>query len=582
MKGFTGRFFYYCCRVAALSCVALPALAEQTVELKVEGIQNSVLNENVRIYVEAIDKEEADGSPRYQDLVRTAVDKALRAYGYYESKTVFNLKPAGNKTQLIANVTVGRQVKIAGTDVVIEGDAKNDEAFLALRKKLPPIGKWFHHKNYDDFKSDLEKLATARGYFDAEFVHSRLEVSPSTYQAWWDILYDSGERYKFGEITFSQAQIREDYLRNMLNIQPGDYYYINDISTLTNNYSSTNWFSSVLVQPKINEKTEAVDLEVILYPRKKNAIDLGIGFATDVGPRLQVGWNRYWINDRGHSFRANTYISAPYASIEGTYRMPLLKNPMLYYYEFSAGMERENKNDTQSTGATLAALRYWNNPTGWQYALGVKARYDSFTQADVTEKTFLFYPTASISRTRLQGGLFPTWGDAQKFSIEIGRRFALSEVDFTKLQASTAWIRTYADNHRFVVRGEIGWLNTPDINRIPPALRFFAGGDRSVRGYGYKKISPKDKNGKLVGGSRLITGSFEYQYQFTEGWWWATFADTGLAANTYKAQELRYGAGMGIRWASPVGAVKFDIATPVRDKDDSKNIQFYIGLGAEL
>ena len=61
----------------------------------------------------------------------------------------------------------------------------------------------------------------------------------------------------------------------------------------------------------------------------------------------------------------------------------------------------------------------------------------------------------------------------------------------------------------FITRTEIGYLNTADIRKIPPALRFFAGGDRSVRGYGYKKISPKNKEGKLVGGSRLVTGSLE-------------------------------------------------------------------------
>lgn len=578
MKRYLGQIF------ALLTAVAwnISVCAAQTVELQVRGIENSVLNDNVQIYVDTIDKEEADGSEHYQNLVINAIDRGLRAYGYYESKVNFELKSSHNKTLLIANVTVGRQVKIAGTDVVIEGEAKNDEAFFTLRKKLPYLGKWFHHKDYDDYKNDLEKLALTRGYFDAEFVHSRLEVSPSTYQAWWDILYDSGERYKFGEITFSHSQIREDFLRNMLEIKKGDPYLMNEISSLTNDYSSSNWFSSVLVQPKINKKTRIVDLDVLLYPRKKNAMDVGIGYSTDVGTRLQVGWNRYWINSRGHSIRANTYVSSPKQTIEATYKMPLLKNPLNYYYELSTGFENEHQNDTDTTAATFAALRYWNNPTGWQYALGVRARYDRFTQADVEGKTFLFYPTAMASRTRLKGGSFPTWGDSQKLTVDVGRRFLLSDIDFVKLQASTAWIRTFSDNHRFLVRGEIGWLNTKDINRIPPTLRFFAGGDRSVRGYGYKKISPKEPNGKLIGASRLLTGSLEYQYQFTENWWWATFADTGLAAESYKAQELRYGAGMGVRWASPAGAIKFDIATPVRDKDNSKNIQFYIGLGAEL
>lgn len=103
-----------------------------------------------------------------------------------------------------------------------------------------------------------------------------------------------------------------------------------------------------------------------------------------------------------------------------------------------------------------------------------------------------------------------------------------------------------------------------------------------MRGYGYKKISPKNSEGKLIGASKLLTGSAEYQYQVYEDWWLATFADTGLAADKYSVDELRYGAGVGVRWASPIGAIKFDIATPIRDKDNSKNIQFYIGLGSEL
>ena len=315
---------------------------------------------------------------------------------------------------------------------------------------------------------------------------------------------------------------------------------------------------------------------------KKNSMELGVGFATDTGPHVQIGWTKPWINSRGHSFRTNLYVSAPKQNFEATYKMPLLKNPLNYYYEFSTGYEKENKNDTDTKALTFAALRYWNNSEGWQYFAGLRVRYDSYTQADFTDKTFLVYPTGGFNRTRLRGGQFPTWGDTQKITVDLGNKLWMSEANFFKIQASTAWIRTYAENHRFITRAEIGYLNTADIRKIPPALRFFAGGDRSVRGYGYKKISPKNKDGKLVGGSRLVTGSLEYQYQVYPNWWGAVFADTGLAADAYKANELRYGAGFGVRWASPVGAIKFDIATPIRDKDNSKNIQFYIGLGAEI
>lgn len=194
----------------------------------------------------------------------------------------------------------------------------------------------------------------------------------------------------------------------------------------------------------------------------------------------------------------------------------------------------------------------------------------------------MFYPTIGFTRTRLRGGTFATWGDVQKITFDVGNKVALSETSFMKVQASSAWIRTYADNHRIIARAEIGYLHTKNIEKIPPALRFFAGGDRSVRGYGYKKIAPRDTQNRLVGGSRLLAGSLEYQYQFYPNWWGATFADSGLAADDFITKSLRYGAGIGVRWASPIGAIKFDIATPIRDKDNSKNIQFYIGLGTEI
>ena len=513
-----------------LGWMSFSVLAEQTVDIEIRGIKGERAIRNTDMNVKLIDKGEMDGSDRYKQLVSDAVDKGLRVFGYYGSSVTFELKKRkGQRDLLIANVTPGEPSKIAGTDVEITGEAAEDENFTALRKNLPKQGELVEHQKYDDYKSSISNLALARGY-----------------------------------------------------LKSGDPYLVSDLSELTNNFSSTNWFSSVLLQPHVREEDKLVDIELLLYPRKKNSMELGVGFATDTGPHVQIGWTKPWINSRGHSFRTNLYVSAPKQNFEATYKMPLLKNPLNYYYEFSTGYEKENKNDTDTKALTFAALRYWNNSEGWQYFAGLRVRYDSYTQADFTDKTFLVYPTGGFSRTRLRGGQFPTWGDTQKITVDLGNKLWMSDANFFKVQASTAWIRTYAENHRFITRAEIGYLNTPDIRKIPPALRFFAGGDRSVRGYGYKKISPKNKEGKLVGGSRLVTGSLEYQYQVYPNWWGAVFADTGLAADAYKANELRYGAGFGVRWASPVGAIKFDIATPIRDKDNSKNIQFYIGLGAEI
>ncbi|OOF40222.1 hypothetical protein BKK50_09835 [Rodentibacter rarus] len=562
---------------------AFSVFAEQTVDIDIQGIKGERAIRNTKLNVELINKEEMDGSDRYKQLVIDAVDKGLRVFGYYDSSVTFELKKRKEKRDLlIAKVKPGEPTRIVATDVQIVGEAAKDETFETLRKNLPKEGELVEHQKYDEYKSSISTLALARGYLDGKFAVSRLEISPETYQAWWRMLFDSGVRYHYGEIKFNNTQIREDYLRNMLKIQSGEPYLLNQLSELSNDFSSTNWFTSVLLQPRVDEENKVVNLDVLMYPRKKNAMELGVGFATDTGPHLQMGWTKPWINNRGHSFRTNLYVSSPKQTLEATYKIPLLKNPLNYYYEFSTGAENEDDNDTKTTAVTLAGLRYWNNDEGWQYFVGVRARYDKFTQADIDDKSLLVYPTGGFTRTRLRGGMFPTWGDSQKITVDTAYKGLLSDAGFFKVQASTGWIRTYAENHRIIARAEIGYLHTKDIHKIPPTLRFFAGGDRSVRGYGYKKISPKDQNNKLVGGSRLLTGSFEYQYQVYPSWWGATFVDAGLAANRFSNEELRYGAGVGVRWASPVGAIKFDIATPVRDKDSSKNVQFYIGLGTEI
>lgn len=563
---------------------ALSAFADKPITLKVEGIKNKAAYNNVMVHLSSLKTIPIENSDHYYYLASKTIDEALRAVGYFNSKIDYQFVPQPNAKQdlLIANVALDEPVKIAEIQVQLLGDAEKDENFLALQKQVPKLGTVLNQGVYDDYKAELEKVALAKGFFDYQFLTHRLAILPSAHEAYWQLAFDSGKRYRYGNIRFQGSQIREDYLRNILAIQSGDPYLINDLSELSTDLSASNWFKSVLVQPNIDKQSKKVDLDVLVQPRLKNSYEIGIGYGTDVGPRLQFGWNKPWINSRGQSFSSNFYISDPKKTIEATYKIPLLKQPLNYYYEIATGYEEEKKNDTDTSGLTLAILRYWNRETGWQNSFGVRARYDNFTQANVSNRTLLIYPTAGFNRTRVRGGLFPYWGDSQKITLNWGNKAVGSDVDFYSAIASTSWIRTYAENHRFLTRAEIGYLSTNQFDKIPPALRFFAGGDRSIRGYGYHKISPKDKNGELTGANRLFTASIEYQYQVKPKWWGAIFYDTGFASDRFAFNDLRKGAGIGVRWNSPIGAVKFDIATPINDKDDSKNIQFYIGIGAEL
>ncbi|MBJ9999884.1 autotransporter assembly complex family protein [Erwinia sp. S38] len=571
-----------------MSCllIAAPAAEAANVRLQVTGLSGE-LQKNVRARLSTITNDEVTSDGRFRSRVSVAVKEGLKALGYYEPQIDFELRPApakGGRPVLLAKVTPGEPVKIAGEAIILRGGARTDSDVQQLvRDGKPKIGSVLNHGQYDKFKSSLSGLALRKGYFDGEYRKSQLGVSVERREAFWDIDYDSGQRYRFGPVTFEGSQIREEYLQNLLPFKQGDYYTSRDLAELNRRLSATGWFNSVVVAPEFDKSREnkILPLHGVVTPRTENTIETGVGYSTDVGPRVKATWKKPWVNSRGHSFSTSANVSAPEQQLDFSYKVPLLKSPLEQYYLLQGGLKRTDLNDTKADSTTLAASRYWDSSSGWQRAINLRWSLDHFTQGSVTNTTMLLYPGVSVNRTRSRGGLMPTWGDSQRYSLDVSDTTWGSDVDFAVIQAQNVWIRTLEDKHRFVVRGNLGWIETNDFEKVPPDLRFFAGGDRSIRGYKYKGISPRDDDGKLTGASKLATGSLEYQYNVTGKWWGAVFVDSGEAVNDIKQSNFKTGAGFGVRWQSPVGPIKVDIARPIGDQDD-RDIQFYIGLGPEL
>ncbi|MFU9137045.1 autotransporter assembly complex protein TamA [Erwinia tasmaniensis] len=577
------RIHLYCviCLIAAA-----PAVEAATVRLQVTGLSGE-LQKNVRARLSTISSDEISADGRFRARVSEAVKEGLKALGYYEPTIEFSLLPppaGGKRPLLVANVKPGQPVKLAGETVIIRGEGRTDADYQALvQGGKSKIGSVLNHGEYDKFKSSLSNMALRKGYFDGDFTKSQLGVSVDRHEAFWDIDYDSGQRYRFGSVSFEGSQIREEYLQNLVPFKKGDYYSSRDLAELNRRLSATGWFNSVVVAPEFDKsrKSKILPLQGVVTPRTENTIETGVGYSTDVGPRVKATWKRPWVNSYGHSLTTSANISAPEQQLDFSYKIPLLKSPIEQYYLLQGGLKRTDLNDTKADSSTLAASRYWESSSGWQRAINLRWSLDHFTQGNVTNTTMLIYPGVSINRTRSRGGLMPVWGDSQRYSLDVSDTTWGSDVDFAVVQAQNVWIRTLGEKNRFVVRGNLGWIETSDFERVPPDLRFFAGGDRSIRGYKYKGISPRDDDGKLTGASKLATGSLEYQYNVTGKWWGAVFIDSGEAVNDIKQSNVKTGAGFGVRWQSPVGPIKLDIARPVGD-DEDRDIQFYIGLGPEL
>ncbi|WP_182033101.1 autotransporter assembly complex protein TamA [Vibrio diabolicus] len=566
---------------ALLTIVGLFAFSHGTyadVSLTLKGIDGA-LEENVSAYLSSIPAKDYSTSLRFQARLDQSITEALNALGYYHAKISYSI-PEGND-ELIVSIKPGLPVKVKVMDVVITGEAKDDEEFAKLIERSPlKVGKVLNQGEYDSLKSGIRNLALQRGYFNGDYKLSKLEVIPDFNEANVRLHYDSGIRYHFGPINITGSQIWENRVESMRPFEIGEPYLVSQVGEYNQNLSNTDWFSSVFVEPDLSKLDEGRELpiKVSLAPASKNQIETGLGYSTDTGVRGTLKWKKPWVSSRGHSFNTALSLSKPEQTITAGYKIPL-DDVLREYYQLQFGLKHLDNRDTESLESNLAVERHWLTDGGWHKTIYVRHLYENFSQGLQDDGVQFVLPGATFSRTRVRGGNMPMWGDKQSVTIEYGDPALLSETRVLRLLGRSSWIRGIGDNHRGLFRLEGGANITDEFEKLSPSLRFFAGGDNNIRGYGYESISPVDESGALTGGKYIVSSTLEYQYRVYGNWWAATFYDIGDAFN--ETPEWKSGAGVGIRWASPVGPVSFDFAWGLDEKPE-REFRIHFSLGPEL
>ncbi|SEK24690.1 autotransporter assembly complex protein TamA [Halomonas daqiaonensis] len=589
-------------------------------EATIEGIEDP-LAENVRLYLEGLEAELYSPARLESEVLRRS-SEALRVYGYYSPRIEPRFDDPEAPTQVTLSISPGEPVLIEVLELSVTGDAAEDPPFTEAIEDFPlEKGDRLRHAPFDSLRSRLANLALERGYFDWRFTDRRMEVRPYANSARLYLALDSGQRHRFGDVIFQGHHIETERLENLAPFTSGEPYLASRVARFNQRLGQTEWFASVNVRPRLQRELgrlalpEAestwwqsldvagvepvgtdpriaadalvasaslqrpilpeVPIDVALTPADRHQFEVGVGYATDVGPRLRFAWDQPWINRYGHGLDHDLYLSGPEQRFTGIYTMPLA-DPLRDSYRFQYGLRHKDNEDTRTLESTVEAARRWKFDNDWEQTLYLRATYEDFTQAGVSNQVLLLYPGISWSRIRTRNPTFPTWGDRQRLAVEYSSDWWGSAAEFLRLTGDSEWIRMLGDDNRFVGRVGLGSITTDDFVDIPPSLRFFTGGDRSVRGYAYESLAPENDEGRLIGGEQLLTASLEAQRRITGKWWGAAFIDTGDAFNDWGPSDLKTGAGLGVRWISPVGPIRLDVAHPF-DADDAFRIHFAIG-----
>ncbi|KAA8735108.1 BamA/TamA family outer membrane protein [Acinetobacter qingfengensis] len=352
-------------------------------------------------------------------------------------------------------------------------------------------------------------------------------------------------------------------------------------------------------QARIDKKIPVI---VTLNADKLNNLEAGFGYGTDTGFRIRSQYRRSIVNESGHSFESSLELSQIRQAIDASYSIPY-KDPLNDYFNLVGGYEREVNDDIgqgvelDTESAVLGFERLIKKSLGqWQQNMSVRYRLDRITTKgavdyddipdafkvisdDPEQESLLF--GYEISRTDMDNRVNPNRGFRQFYRIEAGTKSLLTETDMAILNAGWRFIYSLGENndHQFVGRADLGYIVTDDFNRVPYNLRYFAGGDQSIRGYDYKSLSPEE-NDLLIGGQALAVGSLEYNYQFKPGWRGAVFADVGNAYDADFKTPTKYGVGLGLRWASPVGPIRIDVGAGI--SEDNIPIRLHVFIGPAL
>lgn len=643
------------------------------------------LSANIKAKLSSFTQESFADFPSALPQLRTLSNQAAQAVGFYNAEFKFEKL---SESRVRVHVVPNPPVAIKQQNIEFTGEGQYEAQFQVIGV-LPDqeVDDVFNHGLYEQTKKRITDAASDNGYFDSYWRLHDVKVAQPQNTADINLRYETGERYKLGNVEFRMSDPNQEFpldmdiLQSLVTWQDNADYTFWRVNGLANNLTNSRYFNYTLVDtirpdpvehplelpPDIQalvdhqklsiydatvvdqkrvvssqEVTQSVVSEagfagteevasndklrmlqaqqedkqseeerlkqqaridkkipviVTLNADRLNSAEVGAGFGTDTGVRLRGQYRRAIVNKRGHSFDANLELSQIRQAIDGRYNIPY-NHPLNDYIALVGGYEREERNNVAQGGglmiesAVAGVDRVIKKPMGsWQHTFGLRYRLDRLTEdgtvfltkpdafianGDVEQQSLLL--GYEVSRTDSNRRVNPSKGFRQIYKVELGSESLLSDADLAILNAGWRFIYSFGENddHQFVGRSDLGYIYTEDFNKVPYNLRYFTGGDQSLRGFDYKSLSPQIEGFK-IGGQALAVGSLEYNYQFKEGWRAAVFSDFGNAYDKDFSNDTEYSVGLGVRWASPIGPIRIDVASGISDDNHPIRLHFFIG-----
>ncbi len=529
--------------------------------------------------------------------------KIMHSLGYYSAKVESIVDKNTFPIQIKINLLPNEQYALTKSDIFYP------ESFLENLPDLPAYQKGNLPKNL--FKFQLEENSPAesdailtaidritpwlnnRGYPFAKIDEAKFYAIEETKEFEAEIKVNPAEYKVFGDIELSGTDVLDkEYVERIKTWEYGDAWNSRKLLDLQSELLGIGVFSFANVRPATNtEGEEQLDVLISLTEGKPRSWGGGINYDTIRG----VGGNFFWEH-------RNLFGSAEYLKLDALVWQDLQEARALFvkpdvymkHLDFN-GIFTFKSEVTDAYDTTSGRL-----DLGFEFPLQVK-RVDNIwlsaygrVEVGIEENNSLagkqeyyYFGLPLEFRQRNTDSIFdPSLG--YNFILSVAPYMGKYKENFSLISSEVS-LSTYfplLPEKKLILatRFKAGSLYPQDAENIPSSLRFFAGGGNSVRGYGYQELGPEDEFGDPIGGASFVEASVELRYKVTDDIAIVPFFDAGnvysTAYPTYPL-DLKFGAGLGLRYFTPVGPLRFDLAFPLSDDHsfEFSKFQIYISIG---
>jgi translocation and assembly module TamA len=556
--------------------------SEVRVGVEFSGVRGPLLA-NVRAVVSLALAEGTSLSPARAtmlfDRATGEIARALEPMGFYAPEVDASLERGAQRWTARFAIDPGPPTRITSVDYALTGPGAEDPNFAALRDSLTiREGDTLRHAPYEAAKATFFRYSRNHGYFEARFDSAQILVRRAESTADVVFRFATGPRYRFGPIRVEQDVLDPAHVDGYVTAVEGQPFEAERLRESQVALTRGPWFGRADLELDV-EGVDSLKVPVtfVLAPARPQRYEVAAGYGTDTGFRGTLGVQFRRLNRKGHNAEAELRVSQVEMSIGTRYNIPRPFPSTAVYSVFGSFGDVSPSWSSTLVGTLGLSRSRLRGPVRETASLQWEGA--SYEAAAIEGSSTLVVPQVEWTWLAADDQVLATRGHRLDLTLSGAMDGAGSTASFAAARLRAKLIRSLTSRARWIVHGDVGWIETADLLALPPTRRFVTGGAQSVRGFEFESIGPGDDADALTGGRGLLVGSVEIDYELVHRWRLAAFADAGDAVHDFTDFEAELGVGLGIRWASPLGLIRLDFATPLSDADQRFRVHFVFGPG---